>query len=230
MNVTLLTLSPQVSPYYKQNQNTAVRRLNVIAAHAANNSIEAMFGGAYSGIYSVDIRHKTFGLIDTSALRFTVGSEYSAITPQVGSIYGGTLITITGTNWSTDKRDNPVSIVYNGALGATICNVITTSVNKITCRIGSFSAGYERPNDDEGKLVVFLKTSEEATCSMADNCKFKYTSAIPQVTSMTPEWDVASNTWSIKLLGTAFTGALDSVELSVLGKVQTPEVVSSTLA
>lgn len=189
-----------------------------------------MFGGAYSGTYSVDIRHTLFGLIDTSALRFTVGSEYSAITPQVGSIYGGTLVTITGTNWSNDRQDNPVSIVYNGALGATICDVITTSVNKITCRIGTFAAGKERPNNDEGKLVVFLKTSEEAKCTLADNCKFTYTSTIPQVTSMTPEWDTASNTWSIKLLGTGFTGALDSVELSVLGKVQTPEVVSSTLA
>jgi hypothetical protein len=83
---------------------------------------------------------------------------------------------------------------------------------------------------DEGKLLVFLKTSEEAACSMADNCKYKYTSSVPQVTSLTPEWDTAYNTWSIKLLGTAFTGSLETSELSILGKVQTPEVISSTVA
>jgi hypothetical protein len=53
-----------------------------------------MFGGAYSGTYSVQIRHKTFGLIDTSALTFTVGSDVNTFSPKEGSIYGGTLITI----------------------------------------------------------------------------------------------------------------------------------------
>jgi hypothetical protein len=107
----------------------------VIGANETTNSIEAMFGGAYSGSYSVSIRHDKYGLIDTSALIFTIGSEVTNFSPLFGSIYGGTLITITGTNWSTDRLDNPVSISYNGALGATPCNVITTSENKITCRI-----------------------------------------------------------------------------------------------
>ena len=97
--------------------------MNVIGAHQENNTIETMFGGAYSGVYSVQIRHSKFGLIDTAALRFTVGSEVSTFSPQIGSIYGGTLITIHGNNWSTDKLNNPVSISYNGALGATFCYV-----------------------------------------------------------------------------------------------------------
>jgi hypothetical protein len=86
-----------------------------------------MFGGAYSGTYSVQIRHKNFGLVDTSALRFIVGSEITSISPRVGSVYGGQLLTITGTNWDSDPQNNPVSIVFNGALGSTICYVQTTS-------------------------------------------------------------------------------------------------------
>ena len=62
-----------------------------------------MFGGAYSGVYSVQIRHSKFGLIDTAGLRFTVGSEVTTFSPQLGSVYGGTLISITGTNWSNYK-------------------------------------------------------------------------------------------------------------------------------
>lgn len=81
VNITLLTLSPQVSPYYKHNQNTNIRRLNVIGANATERTIETMFGGAYSGTYSVQIRHSTFGLIDTAALRFTVGSEVTSFSP-----------------------------------------------------------------------------------------------------------------------------------------------------
>ena len=53
VNITLLTLSPQVSPYYKHSQNTNVRRLNVIGTDETEGTIETMFGGAYSGVYSV---------------------------------------------------------------------------------------------------------------------------------------------------------------------------------
>jgi hypothetical protein len=127
VNMTLITISTQVSPYYKRNQNSNIRRLNVIAAHEGNSTIETMFGGAYSGVYSVQIRHSKFGLIDTAALRFTVGSEVASYSPQIGSIYGGTLLTINGNNWSKDKLDNPVSVVFNGALGASLCYVKTTS-------------------------------------------------------------------------------------------------------
>jgi hypothetical protein len=112
-------------------------------------------------------------------LRFTVGSEVSSFSPQSGSIYGGTLITIHGNNWSTDKLNNPVSISYNGALGATFCYVKTTSETKITCRIQDFATGKEKEDQKEGKLLVFLKTSEEASCGMADNCKYKFTSTVP---------------------------------------------------
>jgi len=97
-------------------------------------------------------------------LIFDVGSKVTSYSPSIGSIYGGTLITIHGTNWSKDKLDNPVSIVYNGALGASTCFVQTSSATKITCRIQEFGKGKEKENDKEGKVLVFLKTSEEAAC------------------------------------------------------------------
>tara|TARA_B110000285_G_scaffold223751_1_gene279682 strand:- start:70 stop:360 length:291 start_codon:yes stop_codon:yes gene_type:complete len=53
VNMTVITRSAQVSPYYKTSQNTNIRRLNVVSADETDNSIQAMFGGAYSGVYSV---------------------------------------------------------------------------------------------------------------------------------------------------------------------------------
>lgn len=186
-----------------------------------------MFGGAYSGTYSVQIRHNQFGLLDTSGLTFTIGSDVTSFSPNIGSIYGGQLITIDGTNWSTDKRDNPVSIVFNGALGASQCNVVTTSATQITCRIEDFAVGSEKTNNKEGKLVVFLKTSEEAQCQMTNNCKYIFTDSVPQVTAMIPEWDAASNAWTIKLTGTAFSGTTQTSELSALGLVQEPVAIGT---
>jgi hypothetical protein len=64
-----------------------------------------------------------------------VSSTVTSVSPQTGSIYGGTMLTITGTNFGTVPTDNPVSIVYGGAVGSTACFVKTISSTKITCRV-----------------------------------------------------------------------------------------------
>jgi len=46
----------------------------VIKVFKDNNTIETMFGGAYSGNYSVQISHTQYGVLDTSELKFVVGS------------------------------------------------------------------------------------------------------------------------------------------------------------
>jgi hypothetical protein len=82
--------------------NTAyVRYLNVVEVDDATKTLTCMFGGAWTGQYSMSIRHAVFGLLDTSALELTVGSNVTAVSPTSGSIYGGTLVTITGTNFGT---------------------------------------------------------------------------------------------------------------------------------
>jgi hypothetical protein len=49
-------------------------------------------------------------------------------------MYGGTLVTITGINFSTDPLDNPVKV------GSNYCYVITSSPTQITCRIADIAA------------------------------------------------------------------------------------------
>ena len=66
---------------------------------------------------------------------------------------GGTLITITGYNFSNDAiTDNPVRVGY------TDCLVQTTSNNQITCMTLTRMEGVAGSDD----LIVFLKASEEA--------------------------------------------------------------------
>jgi hypothetical protein len=48
-------------------------------------------------------------LIDTDDITLTVGSEVTSYSPKTGSIYGGTKLTIHGTNWDPKvKTNNPV--------------------------------------------------------------------------------------------------------------------------
>jgi hypothetical protein len=67
-----------------------------------------MFGGAKSGSFQISIRHSQYGLVGTNGLIFDVGASVTSYSPMSGSIYGGTLLTITGTNFGTTATDNPV--------------------------------------------------------------------------------------------------------------------------
>ena len=97
------------------------RQMNVIGADDSTKTLTVMFGGAWSGMYQINIRHKAFGLLNTKGLNFTVGSNVTDVTPDGGSIYGGTLLTITGTNFGSEFTDNPVQISTLGAVGSVDC-------------------------------------------------------------------------------------------------------------
>jgi len=76
------------------NDDSYVRYLNVLSVDNEAKTIRAMFGGAYSGMFQMSIRHKTYGLLDTDGMILDVSSKVTRVSPVVGSIYGGTLITI----------------------------------------------------------------------------------------------------------------------------------------
>jgi len=122
-----------------------------------------MFGGAKTGKFQISIRHKVYGLIDTTDMILDVSATIESYTPKTGSIYGGTLLTITGQNFGTEKTDNPVKISPGGGLYTTHCFVLTTSANQITCRIDTAIDPKTHDRDKEiQELIVFLKASEEA--------------------------------------------------------------------
>jgi hypothetical protein len=84
------------------------KQLNVIAVNETLKTVTFMYGGAWSGKYNLSVRHSQYGLINTRGLYLTVGSNITSITPSIGSIYGGILLTITGTNFGDEITDNPV--------------------------------------------------------------------------------------------------------------------------
>ena len=156
-----------------------------------------------------------------------VGSTVTSVSPMSASIKGGTLLTITGTNFGTAKTDNPVQISYNGGVGSTHCFVQTTESTKITCRIDET---VNKTAGTTGTVVVFLKTSEEAKCDISVCGSFTYTDTIPKVTEVKPIFDEASGTWEVELTGTGFTGTPNNVEFFVGSTKQTTKSVEATKA
>jgi len=204
-----------------------VRYLNVIAVDDATKTLSCMFGGAWTGQYSMSVRHSVFGLLDTSAIELTVGSNVTSVSPTSGSIYGGTLLTITGTNFGTEITDNPVQISTLGAVGSVDCFLQSTSATEIKCRVDTNIA---KAAGTTGKVVTFLKTSEEAVCAPNAACTWTYTDAIPTVSAVAAEYSNSSNVWTLKVIGTGFTGTTGSVELTVNGAPQTTSSISQTEA
>ena len=112
-----------------------IRMMNVIEANDADKTLATVFGGAWSGKFNLVIRHKQYGMLDTSNLELDVSSTVTSISPKRGSIYGGTLITINGVNFGNKPTDNPVQISYNGGLGSTDCYIQSISSTEIKCRM-----------------------------------------------------------------------------------------------
>ena len=81
-----------------------------------------------------------------------------------------------------------------------------------------------------GKVVVFLKTSEEASCNDPLTCDYTFTSFLPNVTALESEWDAALNVWTLKVSGTDFTGNASTSMLSVGGIEQSAVAVLPTTA
>lgn len=120
-----------------QTNSSYFRQLNVIGADDSTKTLTVMFGGAYSGNYDMSIRHVNFGLLKTTGLVLNVGAIVTSISPLSGSIYGGTTLTITGTNFGSLPTDNPVQISYNGGVGSTDCFVQSSTPTLIKCTIDS---------------------------------------------------------------------------------------------
>ena len=76
------------------------------------------------------------------------------------------MLTITGTNFGSEFTDNPVQISTLGGVGSVDCYLKSINQTNIVCRL-------DKTNQDPGKtgkMLVFLKTSEEAVCVPNDTC------------------------------------------------------------
>ena len=100
--------------------STKDKTLNVQTANDGAKTLLVAFGGAWSATYDVEVVSNTEGKFD-SDLTLHVGASVTDFQPRSGSIFGGTLITITGENFSSNPLDNPVNIAWDH------CEIISSS-------------------------------------------------------------------------------------------------------
>lgn len=93
---------------YDEDDETYRRQIKVNSVDDSTKTLTGKFQGAYSGTYKIALRHVSYGLVDTSSLTLDVNAYVTSVSPTTISMYGGTLMTITGSNFGTEKTDNPV--------------------------------------------------------------------------------------------------------------------------
>jgi hypothetical protein len=168
------------------NDETYVRYLKVNEVDDEAKTITAKFGGAESSTFDIKIRHSEIGMIKSDALSLDVNTYVTSVSPNTGSIYGGTLLTIGGGVFGDLITDNPVQLSFNGGLGSINCYVETTGADEVTCRVDS--NGISQANYEACEVVLFLKASEKSTCE-GTTCDYLFTSVLPTISTATQVFD-----------------------------------------
>ena len=215
-----LTISDLTARIQSKTNSTLIKKLSVIDVDTTNKRIIIKYNGIPSGTYNILLSSFVNGRFDTSAVTFTSVGIITDYSPNSGSIYGGTLITINGYNFSNNAiTDNAVQV------GTTYCNVISTSNSQIICRTQPKQAADDMTVD----LTVYLRTFEQAVCGLGqDLCTFtwKDVNQLPSLNSYSVVFDTTLNDYVLTLSGQFYTSNTAGVEFYVDGISQS--VTSAT--
>jgi hypothetical protein len=140
--------------FYNQD-NSLNKELRVVSVDDTNKKIKVAFSGASSDTYFLQVTHNTYGDLDTTPVTLITEGRIISYTPSLGSINGGTKITITGHTFSDDSLDNNVRI------GRTDCLVLSSSGTEVVCRTEPKVA----TSTNIEPVLVFLKSAEESVCN-----------------------------------------------------------------
>lgn len=143
----------------------------------SNNSyIKAGFSGGIFGNFTVVVNVPSLG----DSINITAGSNLfnysfsvSSVTPNNGSNFGGTLITIRGTNFISDLQQTHV---YIGSTSNGFCNIETINSTLITCR----TPPNNLPFSASTPLNVVISTRVTILNTCRGSCTFSY---LPAATS-----------------------------------------------
>ena len=117
--------------------NNYVRDLYVMSVDDGAKTFKVKFNGAPIGKYTFEIKSTSpsaYGRLDTTGILFDSFSIIREISPRSGSVFGGTLLTITGENFSTTLIDQAVNIIVSASIFIG-CDIVTATTSVLTCRI-----------------------------------------------------------------------------------------------
>ena len=182
----------------------------------ADGSAKWKFPGAIKGTYNFYLADSSGNSLSSPRV-FTSETTITSVSPTSGSVLGGTLITIVGTNFPTGAGDVIVRI------GDNIGTIKTQEREKL--EVYSPERGIADVVNDQGyfdttneKIIVILKGTEEATCTTSATCEFSFlTSETGTLTACTTAW--ATDKYEVTCTGTGFDTTVDNTRV-LLGGIE----------
>lgn len=185
-----------------------------------DDQVTCRLGGGKTGNYRVKIRKNGVGYSmagSVGADTFTYESRIFTVSPARGSIAGGTVLTITGSNFSSVPKENQVVI---GEGGWNVCVILTASPTELTCRVNPPKEVLSGPQT----VHVLGRIQEQAKCNGV--CEFAFEDeSTPKIDEVVPQ--VASAGENVTIKGSGFSkgagerqlwlGEIEVSEFSVLG-------------
>ena len=113
----------------KQDATKYSRDLYIMRVDDTAKTFTVKFNGAPPGVYYFAVTSQAigsnglvYGRLNTSSISFQTSSIVSSVSPTEGSVFGGTKITITGTNFSNTISDLAVKV------GDYYCDILTSTM------------------------------------------------------------------------------------------------------
>ena len=192
------TNSADVSVYLS-NATGKIYQLSVLQMN--NTYIKAGLAGGLEGAYTVEVNLVSNGdsIALSSADSFSYSFSVSSISPQTGSINGGTLLTITGENFATGPQE---TLVYVGFTLNWFCTIESITKTEIQCRTPAISDKYTVGSAVQVVVSTRLLLLNKCTGS----CSFTYldTASSPALSAISTSATSVegTNTKAITLTGT----------------------------
>lgn len=185
---------------FLSNSTGKIYQLSVLSIN--NTYIKVGLPGGNEGNYIVEVTSATLGDsiaggANTNA--FSYAFTISSISPASGSINGGTLVTVTGTNFNSNTQNTHV---YVGHTLNWFCTIESITATEIKCRTPAISKEYSvgSPVDVVASTRLIILNSCTGTC------KFTYLDAAssPSLTAVSSATNTVTgtSTKAITLTGT----------------------------
>ena len=133
---------------------------------------------------------------------FTLRPSIRSISPQTGSLMGGSILTIKGNGFSSDPNQSVVQIA-----GAP-CKILSASYNQVQCQTAA-------KNPSPALAVVVKVNGVESSCDSSVGCLFTYsTSKTPKVDSVTPSTIVGTEN-IIRIYGSGLPSRKSDLDVKI---------------
>lgn len=194
---------------FLSNSSGKVYELSVLSVNETN--VAAGLSGGLAGTFTVQVSLPSANGDNIAASgvdQFQYLCSITSVSPSTGSYNGGTLLTITGTNFSPAYSD---TLVYIGDRLNWFCNIETITTTQITCRTPQISSTYTV--GESQRVVVSTKLYLFNTCP-GNNCNFSYVdiTASPSLASISQS---TANAVTLTLTGVRFDSPAGSCSVSI---------------